>query len=590
MTAETTQKTTTRTNDYDAKTVETQPPRVKFAQDETISTERDKISFPDVSRNQSQTLFNIQNLFSGRHIQKRVTTISTPEKTSKKGYWHIPEIATGSKFFPSFHSASSQVLGKETSQMEISRKSKEKPSKIKNVYVDNMLTDVLIFSSAFSKPSSAPSPVTTPTLTEVHSEYLHLPNSRTFTFKQPLMDLTRTVPGPLPRSIPVKAERQLSDRSQQSTTVVLSISHFPGTISLPPPTLPRKPGRLSMIENLETEYENVESVPRQKVPSLPEGLIKPRKKEESEGYVIYGEAFKTIAATQYETITAMTNLAITNCQIHGRNALNLKGFFILNCPDLTPLAFQLVYLNLSFNDISCFPTEILCLQNLQILNLRSNPIKEIPSEIQQLKFLRVFNVAFNLITTLPPGLFSLFHLETFDISYNNIAFIPNEIQKLRSLEKLLVDGNDLTAFPPGILKLNLKSILFENNYTHPSLWRENSLNSPQSLTQLTSLFFLKNNLWKRYDVIPGKIQKLLKWTSRCEWCHGPKFGEGFRVIRSFDIFGATHLPVMFHVCSSSCYRKAKESSFVVDNIPGKRTALNSELSQAQIYESHLKSH
>lgn len=73
---------------------------------------------------------------------------------------------------------------------------------------------------------------------------------------------------------------------------------------------------------------------------------------------MHGEGFKTVAATRYETITAMTNLAVVNCQIYGRNALNLKGFFIMNCPDLTPLAFQLIYLNLSFNDISSFPTEI----------------------------------------------------------------------------------------------------------------------------------------------------------------------------------------------------------------------------------------
>lgn len=53
------------------------------------------------------------------------------------------------------------------------------------------------------------------------------------------------------------------------------------------------------------------------------GLIKARKKDEPEANVIRGEGFKTVAATQYETIIAMTNLAIVNCQIHGRNALNL---------------------------------------------------------------------------------------------------------------------------------------------------------------------------------------------------------------------------------------------------------------------------
>ncbi|XP_024903716.1 leucine-rich repeat-containing protein 63 [Pteropus alecto] len=538
------------------KTGVTDPPHVKFTQDETTLIKREKTNFPDISKNQSQTPVNIQNLSLDHHVQERMTTISTLPKSSKKVCWNIPETATGSIFFPSCHSASSRVFGKETSQMKTSRKSKE-PSKMKKIYVDNMLKDILILSSHFSKPSSAASLVITPKLKKVCSEHLLLPKARTYTFKHSLIDLSARMPSPFPRIMPVRAERWQSDHLQQNTTGLLSISNFTDTVLLPLPILPRKPQRQSLIEICITENENVESVPRQSKPTLYEGLIKSRKRDESEASAMHGEGFKTVAATRYETITAMTNLAVVNCQIYGRNALNLKGFFIMNCPDLTPLAFQLIYLNLSFNDISSFPTEIFCLKHLQILILRNNPIKVIPSEIQQLKFLRVFNIAFNLITTLPPGLFSLLHLEELDISYNSIAFIPNEIQKLRSLKKLIVDGNDLTTFPPGILKLNLKKILFENNFTHPSLWKENSLNSPQRLTHLTSLFFLKNNLHKYYDVIPVKIQTLLNCTTRCEWCHGPRF-DGYRVIQSCNIFGATHLPVMFHVCSSSCYRKVKE--------------------------------
>ncbi|XP_054442682.1 leucine-rich repeat-containing protein 63 [Pteronotus mesoamericanus] len=312
------------------------------------------------------------------------------------------------------------------------------------------------------------------------------------------------------------------------------------------------------LEMQVAENENLEGVLRQGTSARHEGLSKSRKPNEREAKVIHGEGLNTIKAIQYETLAYMTNLAVVNCQIHGRNALNLKGFFIMDCPDLTSLAFQLIYLNLSFNSISSFPTQIFCLKYLQILILRNNPIKTIPSGIQQLRFLRVFNIAFNLITNLPPGLFYLFSLEELNISYNSIEFIPNEIQQLRSLKRLFVDGNDLTSFPPGILKLNLKKIQFENNFTYPCLWKENSLNSPQSLVQLASLFFLKNNLQKYYDAIPGKIQVLLKCASQCEWCQGPRFGEGYRVIQSCNVFGAARLPVLFHVCSSSCYQEVNE--------------------------------
>lgn len=53
-------------------------------------------------------------------------------------------------------------------------------------------------------------------------------------------------------------------------------------------------------------------------------VTKPIKRDDSEGKVVRGEGFKTVSATKYETIAAMTNLAIVNCQIYGRNALNLK--------------------------------------------------------------------------------------------------------------------------------------------------------------------------------------------------------------------------------------------------------------------------
>lgn len=81
----------------------------------------------------------------------------------------------------------------------------------------------------------------------------------------------------------------------------------------------------------------------------------------------------------------------------------------------------------------------------------------------------------------------------------------------RFLNKLVVDENELTTFPAAILKLNVKKNPIENNFIYPIFWKENSLNSPQCLTQVTSLFFLKNDLHKYYDVIPVEMQNLLMW-------------------------------------------------------------------------------
>lgn len=227
-----------------AKTDKIEPSHEKFAHDETTLIEGDKTSFLDVvSRKQIQTFVNIQTLSLNYHAQRRRASISTPVKSSKDAYWSIPETATGSIFLPSFHPASKRVLGKETNQMEKSGKTEEEPSKIKRISVDDMLKDILILSSEFSKPLNASSPITSPKLKEVLPEYC-----RTYTFKRPLIDLSASMPRLLPRTMPVHARKHLPPPDHlQQTTAVININSFLDTVFIPAPVLPRKPHRQSVI-------------------------------------------------------------------------------------------------------------------------------------------------------------------------------------------------------------------------------------------------------------------------------------------------------------------------------------------------------
>ncbi|XP_023369408.1 leucine-rich repeat-containing protein 63 [Otolemur garnettii] len=538
-----------------AKTGETKSPH----EGETTSILRDKTSFPDVvSIDKSVRSTKLRDFVLGRSLPDIMTTMLKHSKFTKNVRWNIPDPAPVPVFLPSSLPASIPVEEEKEIEKE---KGKEKemyqpkvlkaPKKVvkdHQPYTDERLQDILILSSRFSRPL-----ITTPYSVTAPKSY---PESSSFVYPHILTDEGAKASGRAPSTVSVKAEKQRSDHLPQGSGVVVNVAEFPLDIFLPSPAVPRKPHRQSVLEArvMEHESEEIASKPaRTRSVKVSIGGQKMVKKE-SGVYVLRGEGFKTVTTTRYETITAMANLAVVNCQAYGRNALNLKGFFILNCPDLSPLAFQLIYLNLSFNDIRYFPTEVFCLKNLQVLKLRNNPIKTIPSEVQQLKYLRIFEMSFNLVSVLPPGLFSLSYLEELDVSYNEITVIPNQIQKLRSLERLNVDGNELGFFPCGILKLSLMKIQFENNFTHPCFWKEYSLNDPQRLTHIVSLFIVKHGLHKLYEKIPAKIQNLLKWTSRCEWCHGPKFGEGFHIIHSYDIFGAAQLPVMFYVCSSFCYR------------------------------------
>ncbi|XP_075388955.1 leucine-rich repeat-containing protein 63 [Tenrec ecaudatus] len=562
---------------HTAKTVEIKQPDVEVSQRKVTSALSSA-----TSKNQSQTSVSVQTLLLGHPLPERVTvikSIATSKHQLQDVCFQIPDTAYGSLFFPTCQPASSRVFGKEISQTEHVRKSKTQLPKLEGPFIDEKLKNVFILTSATSKTYNAPCPLITCTFEDSYAELP--PKIMESPSVLPQLVLSTAMLRPLPSFTSPKLVTPIVERLAHGVPVALSFSNFPGSLKLPVPIPPRKPQIQSTLEYIVVQQEQAEVPPKRK-PSVPVqgkrriyilishlnfmsyfvhlGILKIKKKDELETAIIRGDGFNTVSATQYETIMAMANMAILNCQVHGRNALNLQGFFIINCPDLTPLALQLVYLNLSFNDLSYFPTEVFCLKHLQVLKLRNNPIKEIPSEIQKLKYLRIFTIAFNWVSFLPPGLFALAYLEKLDVSYNELTSIPNEISKLRSLEKLNVDGNYLTSFPPGILKINLKKIQFDNNYTHPYFWKENSLNTPQCLTHLTCSFFLKHNLQKYHDVIPEEIQNLLRCTSCCDWCRGPMFGEGFRIIRSCDVFGVTQFPIMFHVCSSACYGQVKHSS------------------------------
>ncbi|CAH6824857.1 leucine-rich repeat-containing protein 63 [Phodopus roborovskii] len=544
---------------------------IRLSGDERVSVKNEE----DVAQSQRPISIQSISLDHAHKTRERVVNILPPRGRRSQPiiHWKIPHSAAGSMFIPSCLSASSRVFRKKLRQIRRARRFKKKKHKRDTFFMNKPFCNILILSNQFVKPlPPSYSRLITSRFKTPSAESRRVPKTPDYTQELPLLrDVGEAPLSPIPSTLSIIPEPQWSERPPRPSLplnkVTLNIATLPATHTLPMPVLPRKPPRQIAIENA-VESGKLET------PKPSDVLIKTMRKVDPEAHVLRGEGFKTIAATRYETIMAMTTLAIINCQIYGRNALSLKGFFLLHCPDLTPVAFQLIYLNLSFNDLNHFPVDILCLQNLQVLKLRNNPIREIPNEIKKLKYLRSFCIAFNLIRDLPPGLFLLHYLEELDVSYNEIHNIPNEIQKLRSLDKLNVDGNYMTSFPPGILRLNMTKLQFENTFTNSHFWIEYCWNNPQRLTQICSLFIVKNNLHKIYDFIPKKVKRFLRSTSRCDWCHGPKFGEGFRIIRSCDMFGASQIPIMFHVCSPPCYLEIRESSFVLEGFPSRRIALN----------------
>ena len=180
-------------------------------------------------------------------------------------------------------------------------------------------------------------------------------------------------------------------------------------------------------------------------------------------------------------------------------------------------------IDLSNQNLSDFPKELLSLKNLEVLDLSNNQIKEIPSTISKLKKLKVLTIESNNLKTLPEKISELKNLERLLIKFNqndfnfppsmsnlqklkelhcsNLSSFPSFIFNIPTLEKIKIWSSNLTELPTDIKKLqNLKEICMQNN----------SLKSlPNELFLLPNLEYL-NLGGNQISMITNEINKLKK--------------------------------------------------------------------------------
>ncbi|XP_063428847.1 leucine-rich repeat-containing protein 63-like [Mytilus trossulus] len=271
---------------------------------------------------------------------------------------------------------------------------------------------------------------------------------------------------------------------------------------------------------------------------------------------------------QGDGVISPSELAILDCLINGGKILSLKAHFIAQVPDLSPLMRTVTYINLSFNDFSLFPREILGIRQLEVLKLRNNPLRELPPDINSLQNLRVLVVSFCLLSSLPLGLFSLPKLEHLDISYNKVTFIPIEIKFLtRCLRELNLEGNQLPAMPSGALGLELDYLNVKNNFMHPLFWKENTQNQPQRLIDMAALMMFNSDLHMHPEHYPESVNNVLASRSVCDCCQSALYGPGLRIIRPVSkLHGIKNLPFIFRACSPSCLQSFKSSKETLSEV------------------------
>jgi small GTP-binding protein len=166
-------------------------------------------------------------------------------------------------------------------------------------------------------------------------------------------------------------------------------------------------------------------------------------------------------------------------QLTNLQTLKIAGNQISSLPREIGQLTNLQTLDISFNQISSLPPEIGQLTNLQSLDISGNQISSLPPEIVQLTNLQTLDLRNNQISSLPPEIVQLTNLQTLYISYNQISSLPPEIVQLTNLQSLDISNNQFSSLPPEIVQLtNLQSLDISNN-------QFSSL--PPEIVQLTNL-------------------------------------------------------------------------------------------------------
>lgn len=138
---------------------------------------------------------------------------------------------------------------------------------------------------------------------------------------------------------------------------------------------------------------------------------------------------------------------------------------------------ELVKLYLSDNNLSSLPSELHCLQKLQllaldfncfdelplvvcrlrqlnILYLGNNNIYKLPKELAMLSELKTLWLEANCFTKFPAVVCRLPNLKTLHLGYNQFRCLPSELARLKELRSIWLAGNLLNDFPTVLLEMH----------------------------------------------------------------------------------------------------------------------------------------
>jgi len=251
-----------------------------------------------------------------------------------------------------------------------------------------------------------------------------------------------------------------------------------------------------------------------------------------------------------------SSISCRNVMSEDKTSLNIKAYFIGELPtDIIPKYYKTLRMaNLSFNEFTSIPEEIVGAEMLLSLNMRNNPISSLADNIQSMTQLKFLNLSFCILSSLNKSIYNLPNLEVLDVSHNAITEIDKEIGKLKCLKELKLDGNFIAVFPHTMLRLHLLTLHCNLNYTHKLFWKVTAPKQTLSLRELSKKVVFDNNLIEYAEGFKEELQ--MSNYSKCDFCCAPKPYKGIKVIKPvMMIFGIRNFPMLFYVCTQTCRTK-----------------------------------
>lgn len=244
--------------------------------------------------------------------------------------------------------------------------------------------------------------------------------------------------------------------------------------------------------------------------------------------------------------------------------------------------------NLSGNQFTQFPYQLLDCRSLREIYLGSNKIGLLPRTWEQLSQLEVLYLGGNQIKCVPDELSQLKSLSSLNLSNNLIGSLPSSLARLKNMTSLYLQGNNLTTLPVELVKLNIRELSLRNNPLVKRFARDFVYNVP-SLLELSGRVVVK---WKHVQPYNNKNlpKQLIDYLNSAQCCLNPKckgvyFTSKVEHIKFVDFCGKYKVPLMQYLCSSTCNEKIASHS---PSSPNRYSEASSSDSDDQLEDRLLK--